>query len=191
MKRPPGSEMRERARRLRREMTPQEKILWSHLRGRRCEGFKFRRQMWLAGYIADLACPEAKVVIEADGSQHADNLEYDQAREAAFERLDWRTLRFWNNEIHNDLEGVLTAIRAALPSPSHLAAPGGPLPLPGSAEAEGERSATAHTPLPIGEREGPARDAGGRVRGNLLAPSSPSPASPLARHPLPCRERES
>ena len=130
MKRPPGSDMLARSRRLRRDMTPQEHILWRQLRGRRFEKTKFRRQMWLAGFIADFACPDAKLVIEADGSQHADNAAYDDARAAAFARDGWQTLRFWNNEINDDLEGVLLAVRSALPSPSHPASPGGPLPLP-------------------------------------------------------------
>ena len=122
-----------RARRLRREMTPREEILWARLRGGRFEDFKFRRQMWLAGFIADFACPAARLVVEADGSRHADNPEYDEARAQAFARLGWRTLRFWNNEITNDLEAVLTAIRAALlsevdsPSPAQPKA-GHPLP---------------------------------------------------------------
>jgi len=142
-------------------MTPQEKILWAQLRSRRLEGFKFRRQMWLAGYIADFACPEARLVVEADGSQHADQVGYDAAREAAFSRLRWRTLRFWNNGINTELDGVLSLIRAAL-----------------------------LTPLPAGEREGPARrseaEAGGRVSANqehekpLTRLRSAPPPSPLA-----------
>ena len=130
MKRPPGYDKLQRARRLRREMTPQEKLLWGQLRGRRLAGSKFRKQMWLDEYIADFACPEARLVVEADGSQHADETDYDAQRERAFARLGWRTLRFWNNEINDDLDAVLTAIAAALPSPSHLPAAGGPLPLP-------------------------------------------------------------
>jgi very-short-patch-repair endonuclease len=137
-----------RARQLRREMTPQERILWGHLRGRRFEGFKFRKQMWLAGYIADFACPEARLVVEADGSQHSDNAEYDAQRERAFAALGWRTLRFWNNEINENLEGVLSAIAAALPSPSH---PASRAACPSPLEGEGLK-----TPLPVGEREGPA-----------------------------------
>jgi hypothetical protein len=80
--------------------------------------------MWLDGYIADFACPEARLVVEADGSQHGDNAEYDAARERAFARLGWRTLRFWNNEINHNLEGVLTVISNALSSPSHRSAAG-------------------------------------------------------------------
>jgi very-short-patch-repair endonuclease len=113
--------MLDRARNLRREMTPQERLLWGQLRDRRLGGAKFRKQMWLGGYIADFACPEARLVVEADGSQHADNSAYDDARSAAFTRLGWHTLRFWNNEITENLDGVLTAILAALPSPSQPA----------------------------------------------------------------------
>jgi very-short-patch-repair endonuclease len=160
MKRPPGSEMLNCARTLRREMTPQEKILWGQLRGRRFEGFKFRRQMWLSGFVADFACPQARLVVEADGSQHAEQIGYDDARSAAFERLNWRTLRFWNNEINTDLDAVLAAIRAALP------------------------------PLPLGEREGPARAARGRVRAHGDKNDIPSPDLASLGHPLPCRERE-
>jgi very-short-patch-repair endonuclease len=104
-------------------MTPQERILWLHLRDRRLNGAKFRKQMWLAGYIADFACPDARLVVEADGSQHADDVAYDSARSVAFTRLGWHTLRFWNNEITENLDGVLVAIANALPSPSQPASP--------------------------------------------------------------------
>ena len=123
MRRPPGYDKLERARRLRREMTPQERLLWGQLRDRRLVGAKFRKQMWLAGYIADFACPDARLVVEADGSQHADDGEYDARRSAAFYALGWRTLRFWNNEIEENLDGVLTVIANALPSPSRPASP--------------------------------------------------------------------
>jgi very-short-patch-repair endonuclease len=115
-----------RARRLRAEMTPQEELLWSCLRDRRMGDYKFRRQMWLTGYIADFACPQARLVVEADGSQHADNPDYDEARSKAFERVGWLTLRFWNNEIANELEAVLTAIRAAVLSREEGPSPGQP-----------------------------------------------------------------
>jgi len=122
-------------------MTPQEKVLWRELRGRRFEGFKFRRQMWLAGFIADFACPDAKLVIEADGSQHAEAKGYDDARTVAFARHGWRTLRFWNNEISEDLKAVLSAILNALPSPSHP--PGGGRAPPSPQMGEGEAARTA------------------------------------------------
>jgi very-short-patch-repair endonuclease len=111
-------------------MTPQEKLLGGQLRDRRLSGAKFRKQMWLGGYIADFPCPEARLVVGADGSQHGDNIAYDAARSAAFTRLGWPTLRFWNNEIAENLDGVLITISEALPSPSHPPAAGGLLPLP-------------------------------------------------------------
>lgn len=157
MRRPPGYDKLERARRLRRDMTPQERLLWSQLRDRRLNGAKFRKQMWLAGYIADFACTEARLVVEADGSQHADNAEYDFERERAFAALGWRTLRFWNNEITENLDGVLTVIANALPSPSRPASPPAfPSPL------EGEGRSPSKNPSPCrGERQpGPKGPAG-------------------------------
>jgi len=154
MRRPPGYDKLERARRLRREMTPQERLLWGQLRDRRFGGFKFRKQMWLAGYIADFACADARLVVEADGSQHADDAEYDIRRERAFASLGWRTLRFWNNEIKENLDGVLIVIANALPSPLRPASPPAfPSPL------QGEGGSPAATPLPAGERDSRARRA--------------------------------
>ena len=133
MKRPPGNEMLSRARRLRRDMTPAERHLWSYLRSDR-QGVKFRRQMWLAGFIADFACVEARLVIEVDGGQHGKAQEKDRRRAAAMCKAGYRTLRFWNNDVFDNLDGVLKviqeAIEKAIPSPSHPASPAGPLPLP-------------------------------------------------------------
>jgi very-short-patch-repair endonuclease len=84
--------------------------------------------MWLSGYIADFACAEAKLVVEADGGQHALREAYDTHRTDVFIREGYRVLRFWNNDILNNLEGVLQTICAALPSPSQASL--GPLPLP-------------------------------------------------------------
>src|SRR5688500_11154271 len=151
MKRPPGTEMRDRARNLRRQKTEAEKLLWRFLRGRRSDGFKFRDEMWLCGFVADFACVEAKLIVEADGGQHRFAKEYDERRSATFAAQGYRTLRFTNDEILGGLDLVLANIRDALPSPSHPAAPGGPLPLP----KMGEGTETEDTPLPFGEREGP------------------------------------
>jgi very-short-patch-repair endonuclease len=114
MKRPPGKHMRERARQLRRERTPAEDLLWRHLRDRRLEGFKFRNQMGLCGFIADFACVEAKLVVEADGSQHRFATDYDARRSTAFAAQGYRTLRFTNDEILGALDCVLANIRDAL-----------------------------------------------------------------------------
>jgi very-short-patch-repair endonuclease len=167
MKRPPGHDMLDRARRLRREMTPQEAILWRHLRDRRLAGMKFRKQIWLAGYVADFACPEARLVVEADGSQHAEDVNYDTARERAFARLGWKTLRFWNNEITDNLEGVLTVIAEALPSPSHALTRAGPSLSPAG---RGEGWARA-SPLSLqGRGRGPPGAAGWEGEGTPQSP---------------------
>ena len=120
MKRPPGRKMLDRARSMRREPTDAEIALWRHLRDRRLDGFKFRQQMWLCGFVADFACVEGKLVIEADGGQHGVVQNYDARRSAAFTKEGYRTLRFWNNEILENLDGVLVTIRDALPVPSHV-----------------------------------------------------------------------
>ncbi|HEY5721208.1 MAG TPA: DUF559 domain-containing protein [Allosphingosinicella sp.] len=129
-----GTEPLERARQLRRAMTPAEKRLWSALRNRRLEGFKFRRQDWIGPFVADFVCWKARLIVEVDGSQHGEQVEYDEGRDDYLAREGFMVLRFWNNEVTNDLEAVLSSIRVHLlervPSPSHAASPRGPLPLP-------------------------------------------------------------
>jgi very-short-patch-repair endonuclease len=104
---------RERARELRLAMTDAERRLWSALRDRRLQRFKFRRQRPLGPYIVDFACIEHRLVIEADGGQHADNAD-DAKRTAWLECRGWRVLRFWNNDILTNTEGVQLAILQAL-----------------------------------------------------------------------------
>ncbi|GIL39207.1 endonuclease domain-containing protein [Roseiterribacter gracilis] len=110
----------ERARALRRVATDVERSLWRRMRNRALAGCKFRRQLPIGPYFADFACVEAKLVVELDGSQHADAAAYDATRTAYMEAQGWRVLRFWNNEVMQNLDGVLVAIAAALnqePSP--------------------------------------------------------------------------
>ena len=107
------------AKSLRREMTPQEKLLWRHLRDRRLGGFKFRDQQPLGLFIADFVCQQEKLIVEADGSQHADST-HDARRDAFLKSLGYRVIRFWNNEITRDLTGVLETILAALTRSSPL-----------------------------------------------------------------------
>lgn len=122
MKQLDGTEALTRARELRQFSTDVEKLLWSRLRARRLEGFKFRRQTWIGPFIVDFVCPEAKLVVEADGAQHGEAIEYDPRRDRLLADRGYRVLRFWNNDVSNNMEGVLTAIAAALiervPSPS-------------------------------------------------------------------------
>ncbi len=133
-----GTEALARVREMRRNLTPEEKLLWKALRSRRLNGHKFRRQAWVITAIADFLCFEARLIIELDGGQHAINAEEDAQRTAMLEREGYRVLRFWNNQVRENIEGVMQTIAAALdervPSLSHAATPRGALPLP-----EGER----------------------------------------------------
>ena len=109
-------------RKLRNAPTDAEHRLWQYLRNRQLEGCKFRRQHPFGNYILDLACLERKVVIELDGGQHADNTQYDNARTGYLERCGYRVLRFWNNEVFENIEGVVEVIlntlaQRATPSP--------------------------------------------------------------------------
>lgn len=97
-----------RARRLRRDMTDAERVLWFALRDRRLFGLKFRRQVPLGPFIADFYCAELRLVLEADRGQHSSAR--DAIRHTHLAALGYRTLRFSNAEIHQNLPGVLTRI---------------------------------------------------------------------------------
>ena len=100
------------ARKLRREQTDTERKLWSALRGRQFDGFKFRRQQPIGPYVVDFVCFEAKLVIELDGGQHgSDNgLAYDANRTQFLHRDGFAVIRFPNHEINNSFNSVLEAI---------------------------------------------------------------------------------
>ena len=90
--------LKERARAMRNEPTEAERKLWLLLRDRRFSGFKFRRQVQIGRYIVDFACPAKRVIVEADGGQHAEN-GYDAERDAWLTAQGFRIRRFWNAEI--------------------------------------------------------------------------------------------
>ncbi|WP_299861470.1 endonuclease domain-containing protein [uncultured Hoeflea sp.] len=102
--------LRQNARRMRSAMTEAELKLWNELRAHRLMGLSFRRQMPIGRYIADFACPEHKLIVEVDGSQHADNETYDQARTRFLEGQGWQVIRFWNDDVLNDIDNVCTHI---------------------------------------------------------------------------------
>jgi very-short-patch-repair endonuclease len=102
------------ARRLRRDMTPAEAILWRELRNRRFGNVKFRRQQPLDHYIADFFCAEARLVIELGGDSHMGKEERDARRQEYIERLGIRVIRFWNCEVYDELPWVLDCIGHAL-----------------------------------------------------------------------------
>ncbi|MES2059622.1 MAG: endonuclease domain-containing protein [Patescibacteria group bacterium] len=108
-----------RRREMRRPLTPQEKILWEHLRNRKL-GMKFRRQHSIGPYIADFYSRESMLVVEIDGNQHKDKNAkiYDSDRTSYFNELGIKVLRFWNGEVETDIEKMLAKIKKATnPSP--------------------------------------------------------------------------
>jgi 2-isopropylmalate synthase len=102
-----------RARALRRSMTEAERQLWYLLRSRRFSGYKFRRQVPVGPYIADFLCYEARLIIEADGSQHAESAG-DAKRDGWLAAQGFRLLRFWNSEILTARQVVADTIFACL-----------------------------------------------------------------------------
>jgi very-short-patch-repair endonuclease len=91
-------------------MTDAERLLWRALRDKQINGHRFRRQHPVGPYITDFSCIEQKVVIELDGGQHQDQLAYDEQRTVFLRSQGWRVLRFWNNDVMNNIEGVLLRI---------------------------------------------------------------------------------
>jgi very-short-patch-repair endonuclease len=98
-------------------MTDAERKLWHRLRGEQL-GAKFRRQHPFENYVLDFVCLERLLVIEVDGSQHAENKEIDEVRTAVLSRAGFKVLRFWNNEVLNETDSVVQSIWDVLnPSP--------------------------------------------------------------------------
>ncbi len=111
--------LRDRARRLRRDETEVERRLWSRLRARQLCDAKFRRQHPIGPFIVDFCCLERRLVVELDGGQHAAQVEADQKRSLFLEHSGYRLLRFWDNQLTEDIEAVLQRISEALSDP-HL-----------------------------------------------------------------------
>jgi very-short-patch-repair endonuclease len=124
------------ARRLRRNQTDAERVLWFRLRDRRLAGLKFKRQVPIDRYVVDFACAERKLIIEVDGGQHDQRREQDNNRTAALEAMGYLVLRFWNNDVLQNTDGVLEAILSTVSA--SISEPPHPNPLP-----SGERERTA------------------------------------------------
>ena len=101
-----------RSRTLRKNATDAERKLWSVLRARQLNGFKFRKQVEIDGYIVDFLCSERRLIVEVDGGQHSP--ERDARRTAYLESQGFRLIRFWNNDVLQNLDGVWTMIEKAL-----------------------------------------------------------------------------
>lgn len=99
---------------MRKNLTDAEKKLWRHLRLKNIGGNKFRRQQPIGKYIVDFVCLEKKLIVEVDGGQHSEEITYDNERTAWLESEGYRILRFWNNEVLEDVEIVSEVILKAL-----------------------------------------------------------------------------
>ncbi|HEY0027941.1 MAG TPA: DUF559 domain-containing protein [Allosphingosinicella sp.] len=147
------------ASRLRREMTDAERALWNEVRGRRLAGYKFKSQWTLGAHVADFCCWERRLIVEVDGGQHGE--EKDAARTAALEAMGYRVIRFWNNDVLTNMDGVLQTLLAALESHPH------PGPLPQAGEGEEESPSKAGDAV---QKPSPAR---GRGLGEGDSPRDP------------------
>jgi len=130
-----GSALTENARKLRGSMTDAELVLWKELRKYRL-GWRFWRQFPIPPYIADFACVEARLIIEADGGQHARPGDHEQ-RDAELGQKGWRILRFWNSEILTNRQGVLQTIANILGPPPERSPHPNPPPLAGEGMGRG------------------------------------------------------
>ncbi|MBU1180172.1 endonuclease domain-containing protein [Patescibacteria group bacterium] len=99
---------------LRKQITDAERKLWQVLRRRQVCGLKFIKQYGIGNYVVDFYCPKCRLAIEADGGQHAENIAYDNERTKYLNQIDIKVLRFWNNEILQNIDGVGENIRLAV-----------------------------------------------------------------------------
>src|SRR5215207_9364824 len=104
----------ERARKLRKELTPAERKLWAYLRGDKLNGVNFRRQHAVGNYIVDFVSIKKKLVIELDGSQHVEQAQYDMERTRYLESQGYNVVRFWNKQVEHEIDGVMRVIAFAL-----------------------------------------------------------------------------
>lgn len=120
-------------------MTDAERKLWASLRAHKLDGVQFRRQQPIGPYITDFYCAKARLIIEVDGGQHAhqENVQRDEKRTKWLEERGFKVLRFWNNDVISNLEGVLTIIRGAIRET--------PPPQPSPSRGEGAQAASSET----------------------------------------------
>ncbi|MDO5059694.1 MAG: endonuclease domain-containing protein [Neisseria sp.] len=112
-------DLQEYARHLKQNMTLAEQRIWFHLRNKRLNSIKFRRQQTIGSYIVDFVSMEHKLVIELDGGQHSEQLVYDEARTTFLKQQGFRVLRFWNNDVLQHTAAVLETIAAACAAHPH------------------------------------------------------------------------
>lgn len=122
MPRPPRSNPKTRtyAIELRKELTPAERKLWAVIRNDQL-GVNFRRQHAIGSYIPDFVCIAKKLILELDGGQHLEQAEYDEERTKYLELQGYKVIRFWNNDVMKDINGVIRVIQSALEEESQSA----------------------------------------------------------------------
>jgi very-short-patch-repair endonuclease len=138
---------RGRAKQLRQTMTRAETLLWRYVKAGRIDGLGFRRQVPIRNYIADFACFSAKLIIELDGESHdfEERQKTDRRRDAFFVSEGFRVLRFTNEQVMSNLEGVVETIRQAASSSARGLPPSPPLPHKGGGSGENSASITENT----------------------------------------------
>ncbi|MBI3677485.1 MAG: endonuclease domain-containing protein [Proteobacteria bacterium] len=122
-KRAAHSTNRARGRQMRHEPVAVEKLFWSEVRDRKLGGYKFKRQFLIGNYIVDFVCVREKLVVELDGPQHANTVEYDKARDAFLWHEGYRVMRFSNSETSDNLGIILLTVLQGLKTPSPRPSP--------------------------------------------------------------------
>lgn len=102
--------LKQRSRDLRKNLTDAEQKLWQKLRHKQINDHKFRRQFVLGNYIVDFICLDKRLIVEVDGGQHMDNVDYDLHRDEWLKSQNFKALRFWNNQVLNEIDSVLEVI---------------------------------------------------------------------------------
>jgi very-short-patch-repair endonuclease len=116
-------------------MTDAERVLWREVRAHRFAGFKFKRQEPLGSYVVDFICYEAKLIVELDGGQHAEQQEADAERTRWLESSGFRVIRFWNNDVLTNIAGVMHEIERKFTDQERF---GTPSPSTGEGRGEGD-----------------------------------------------------
>lgn len=119
-------------------MTDTERVLWRRLRQRQIGGLKFRHQHPIEKFVVDFVCLERKLIVELDGSQHVEMMGEDEKRTAFLQHRGYKVIRFWNNQVFDDIEGVLSEIAFELNDDPH--------PYLSPARGKGKNSMQKHNP---------------------------------------------
>ncbi len=181
------------AKTLRTDATDAERALWLRIRAHRLNGLKFKRQEPIGRFVVDFVCHDEKLIIELDGGQHAEQVRADDKRTKFLESRGYRVVRFWNDEVLKNMEGVLeTVLRKLSPSPQPLSCRGRgakrkrTLLSSEGKEAEGARAKLSPSPQPLSRRGRGAKrkrtllSSEGKEAEGARAKLSPSP-QPLSR----------